>query len=30
MAMRHNQIQAAPQQRLYLQGLKWAHQMGGR
>ena len=30
MAMRHNQIERRPKSLLYLQGLKWAHQMGGR
>ena len=28
MAMRHNRIERRPKSLLYLQGLKWAHQMG--
>jgi predicted metal-dependent phosphoesterase TrpH/glycosyltransferase involved in cell wall biosynthesis len=30
MAMRHNRIERRPKSLLYLQGLKWAHQMGSR
>ncbi len=30
MALRHNRIERRPKSLLYLQGLKWAHQVGGR